>query len=92
MATDRDDKRALAAHAQNESRAAAATRIQAQISSMMARGEQEFLRGLLSKKTNYRLIISGEVGLREINNLIKILEAQRTVFQEEDQETDSIDS
>lgn len=47
-------------------------------------GEKEWLRGPLSKSTSYRLIVSGDVGPKEIGKLIKVLEAQKLVFEDED--------
>jgi hypothetical protein len=37
-------------------------------------GEREFTSGLLSKEANFRLIVSGPVGMKEIERLIKKLE------------------
>ena len=48
-----------------------------------ATGEKEWLRGLLSKTTGYRLLVSGEVGPREIGKLIKLLEAQKMVLEDD---------
>lgn len=46
-------------------------------------GEEEWLRGRLSKETNYRLLITGEMGSKEIARLIKLLEAQKQVLDED---------
>ncbi|TBR09911.1 MAG: hypothetical protein EPO47_05030 [Rugosibacter sp.] len=46
--------------------------------------EREWLRGPLSKETNYRLIIAGDIGPKEIGKLIKLLEAQKSVLSDED--------
>ncbi|EHL24155.1 hypothetical protein KYG_04225 [Acidovorax sp. NO-1] len=46
-------------------------------------GEEEWLRGRLSKETNYRLLIAGEMGPKEIARLIKLLEAQKQVLDED---------
>ncbi len=51
-----------------------------------APGEKEWLRGPLSKAASYRLIVSGEVGSKEIGKLIKLLEAQKLVLDDEDEE------
>jgi hypothetical protein len=51
-----------------------------------AAGEKEWLRGPLSKAASYRLIVSGEVGSKEIGKLIKLLEAQKLVLDDEDEE------
>lgn len=47
-------------------------------------GEREWLRGPLSRDTSYRLVVSGNVGARELGKLIKLLEAQRAVLEDED--------
>ncbi len=46
--------------------------------------EKEWLRGPLSKGVSYRLIVSGEVGSKEIGKLIKLLEAQKLVLEDDD--------
>lgn len=46
--------------------------------------EREWLRGPLSKETNYRLIVTGELGSREIGKLIKLLEAQKLVLDDDE--------
>lgn len=59
-------------------------RIQDEIQSPeRSRGEREWLRGPLSKEVNYRLIVSGELGSKEIGKLIKLLEAQKLVLDDE---------
>lgn len=45
--------------------------------------EREWLRGPLSKEVSYRLIVSGELGSKEIGKLIKLLEAQKLVLDDE---------
>lgn len=47
-------------------------------------GEREWLRGPLSRETAYRLIVSGEIGPKELGKLIKVLEAQKAVLDEDD--------
>ncbi|MDI3384113.1 hypothetical protein ACFPPF_01000 [Xenophilus aerolatus] len=46
-------------------------------------GEREWLRGPLSKEASYRLIVSGNLGSKELGKLIKLLEAQRLVLDDE---------
>jgi hypothetical protein len=46
--------------------------------------EREWLRGPLSKEVNYRLIVSGELGSKEIGKLIKLLEAQKLVLDDDE--------
>lgn len=50
-------------------------------------GEREWLRGRLSRTTDYRLIVSGEIGPTEISRLIKLLEVQKAVLDEDDMES-----
>ena len=47
-------------------------------------GEREWLRGAVSRVSRYRLIVTGEMGPREIGKLIKLLEAQQAVLDDED--------
>lgn len=53
----------------------------------VAQGEREWLRGALSKQAGYRLIVSGDLGAREIGKLIKLLEAQRAVLDDDDDQS-----
>lgn len=54
--------------------------------SSISPGEHEWLRGPLSKEVKYKLIVSGEMGPREISKLIKVLEAQKAVLEDENGE------
>jgi hypothetical protein len=47
-------------------------------------GEREWIRGPLGNTASYRLIVSGEVGPKEIGKLIKVLTAQKAVFSDDD--------
>jgi len=47
-------------------------------------GEREWLRGPLSRGVNYKLVVTGDMGPREIGKLIKLLEAQKAVLEDED--------
>ena len=47
-------------------------------------GEVEWMRNRLGATTKVRLLTSGEMGPREIGKLIKLLEAQRAVLQDDD--------
>jgi hypothetical protein len=47
-------------------------------------GEREWLRGPLSREVSYRLVVSGDVGARELGKLIKFLQAQQAVLQDDD--------
>lgn len=57
-----------------------------QDSKMMAvlPSEREWLRGPLSKDVSYRLIVSGDLGSRELGKLIKLLEAQKLVLDDDE--------
>ena len=46
--------------------------------------EREWLRGPLSRDASYRIIVRGDVGAREIGKLIRLLEAQKEILNEED--------
>lgn len=46
--------------------------------------EREWLRGPLSRDIGYRLIVSGDIGPKEIGKLIKLLEAQKEVLSDFD--------
>jgi hypothetical protein len=46
--------------------------------------EREWLRGPLSKDAAYRIIVTGNMGAKEIGNLIKLLEAQKLVLADSD--------
>jgi hypothetical protein len=48
--------------------------------------EREWIRGPLSRDTSYRLIVSGDLGPKEIGKLIKLLKAQQAVLSDEDEE------
>lgn len=52
--------------------------------------EREWLRGMLSKDgaSAFRIIISGDIGAKSIGKLIKILEAQKLVLEDDDDEDD----
>ena len=53
-------------------------------------GERELTTGLLSKEANFRLLVSGPVGVKEIERLIKKLELDKEILaDQEDEATDS---
>jgi hypothetical protein len=56
----------------------------ASIGQLIDGSEREWLRGPLSRESSYRLIVAGEMGPREIGKLIKLLEAQKNVLDDED--------
>ncbi len=49
--------------------------------------EREWLRGPLSRETTYRLIVSGDLGPKEIGKLIRLLEAQKSILSDDDDAT-----
>jgi hypothetical protein len=51
-------------------------------------GERELTTGLLSKDANFRLIVSGPVGVKEIERLIKKLEFDKEILADQDPEED----
>ncbi|MGK2871798.1 MAG: hypothetical protein ACSLFL_06045 [Alphaproteobacteria bacterium] len=55
------------------------------------KGEREWLRGPLSKNVGYRLVVSGDLGPREIGKLIKLLKAQQAVLEDDDEDGASDD-
>jgi hypothetical protein len=54
-------------------------------------GERELTTGLLSKDANFRLIVSGPVGVKEIERLIAKLELDKEILGEPDGEPDPLD-
>ena len=46
-------------------------------------GEREYLRGLLSRDTSYRLLVSGDIGPKELGKMIKLLQAQKAILEDE---------
>lgn len=46
--------------------------------------EREWLRGPLSRDASYRLIVSGDLGPRDIGKLIKLLEAQKLILEDDE--------
>lgn len=47
-------------------------------------GEREWLRGPLARDVGYRLIVTGDMGAKEIGKLIKLLEAQKAVLDDDE--------
>lgn len=50
----------------------------------VASGEREWIRGPLARDVSYRLIVSGDLGPRELGKLIKVLEAQKAILEDDD--------
>ena len=49
--------------------------------------EREWLRGPLSRETNYRVLVNGPMGPKQIGKLIKLLQAQQAVLQDDEDES-----
>jgi len=47
-------------------------------------GERELTTGLLAKEASFRLIVSGKIGVKEIERLIKKLELDKEILADED--------
>lgn len=47
-------------------------------------GEREVLRGPLSREVSYRLMVSGDLGPKELGKLIKLLQAQRAILADDE--------
>jgi hypothetical protein len=47
-------------------------------------GERELTTGLLAKDTSFRLIVTGNIGVKEIEPLIKKLELDKEILADED--------
>jgi hypothetical protein len=45
--------------------------------------EREWLRGSLARDTTYRLIVSGELGPKELGKLITLLQAQKAILEDD---------
>ena len=44
--------------------------------------EREWARGMLSAKSNYRILVSGDMGPREIGNLIRVLTVTQEILED----------
>lgn len=56
----------------------------------VAPNEIEWMKGSLSKTTGFRLLISGEIGVKQITRLVKLLEAQKEVLEDDEDGNDLI--
>jgi hypothetical protein len=45
--------------------------------------EREYLRGLLSREASYRLLVSGDIGPKELGKMIKLLQAQKAILEDD---------
>lgn len=55
---------------------------------MMMHGERELTTGMLAKDANFRLIVSGKIGAKEIDRLIAKLELDKEILAEPDDDED----
>lgn len=53
-------------------------------------GETEWMRNLVSRDTKVRLLVTGEMGPKEIGRLIKLLEAQKAVLDDDDDDFEAL--
>ena len=53
-------------------------------------GERELTTGLFSKDANFRLLVTGTVGVKEIERLIAKLELDKEILAETDAEPESL--
>ena len=45
--------------------------------------EHEYLRGRLSRDASYRLLVSGDIGPKELGKMIKLLQAQKAILEDD---------
>jgi hypothetical protein len=53
-------------------------------------GERELTTGMLAKGSSFRLIVTGNVGVKEIERLIKKLELDKEILVEQDGDDEDI--
>ena len=58
------------------------------IASPSTNKEHEYLRGVLSRDTSYRLLVSGDIGPKELGKMIKLLQAQKAILEDEPDKED----
>jgi hypothetical protein len=56
------------------------------LAEVLAPKEREWIRGPLAKDVSYRIIVSGDLGPKEIAKLIKMLQAQKDILSDDDEE------
>lgn len=54
-----------------------------QVATPSPNGEREYLRGLLSRDASYRLLVSGDIGPKELGKMIKLLQAQKAILEDD---------
>jgi hypothetical protein len=53
------------------------------IASPSTNKEHEYLRGVLSRDTSYRLLVSGDIGPKELGRMIRLLQAQKAILEDD---------
>ena len=51
-------------------------------------GERELTKGILAKDASFRLIVTGNIGVKEIERLIKKLELDKEILADQDEGED----
>ena len=51
-------------------------------------GERELTKGILAKDSSFRLIVSGNIGVKEIERLIKKLELDKEILADHDDDNE----
>ncbi|MDA9463966.1 hypothetical protein XH87_04995 [Bradyrhizobium sp. CCBAU 53415] len=59
---------------------------------ILMEGERELTTGMLAKDASFRLIVSGKIGVKEIERLIKKLEIDKEILAEQDAEPEDEDA
>jgi hypothetical protein len=62
------------------------------IAAPSANEEHEYLRGKLSRDASYRLLVSGDIGPKELGKMIKLLQAQKAILEDDADKEDPDDS
>ena len=55
----------------------------------MIEGERELASGMLAKGARFRLIVTGKIGVTEIERLIRKLEIDKEIYAEQDTEAEN---
>ena len=67
-----------------ESKGSGSTLVPPMLKEISVASEREWIRGPLSKETWYRIIVSGDLGPKEIGKMIRLLEAQRDILSDDE--------
>jgi hypothetical protein len=58
--------------------------------SVLMAGERELTTGLLAKDASFRLIVSGNIGVKEIERLIQKLEIDKEILADQEEQENAI--